>query len=123
MEYIECAPSLVPMALLLEADPCEDTIRNYLSDSWCFVAIEADTIVGASIVKPVTDDEVELFNIAVLPQFQGQSIGSTLLAFTLSQLKLKGAQRVVLGTGSFGYQLTFYQRAGFRVDSVIKNHF
>lgn len=91
------------MALLLEADLCEDTIRDYLAGSWCFVVMDADTVIGVSIVKPVTDDEVELFNISVLPQFQGHSIGSELLAFTLSQLRVKEVQRVVLGTGSFGY--------------------
>jgi hypothetical protein len=32
-------------------------------------------------------------------------------------------EAVELGTGTFGYQLSFYQRFGFRVDSVWKNHF
>ena len=34
-----------------------------------------------------------------------------------------GAERIVLGTGTFGHQLKFYQRNGFRVDSVEKNFF
>ncbi|SKA64261.1 hypothetical protein SAMN02745132_03842 [Enterovibrio nigricans DSM 22720] len=39
------------------------------------------------------------------------------------QLRQKGIRRIELGTGSFGYQLTYYQRLGFRVDRIIKNHF
>lgn len=35
----------------------------------------------------------------------------------------KGVSRVELGTGSFGHQLTYYQRHGFRVDAVVKDHF
>ncbi|CDI94197.1 IAA acetyltransferase [Pseudomonas aeruginosa PA38182] len=31
--------------------------------------------------------------------------------------------RIELGTGTFGYQLAFYQRVGFRVDKVVKNYF
>lgn len=123
MDYIEIQPDLVPMALLLEADPSEECIRSYLVGSLCFVAMDSDLIIAASIVKPITDKIVEIFNISVYPNFQNKGIGSDLLRFTLSQLSEKGVQRVELGTGSFGYQLTYYQRFGFRVDAVIKDYF
>ena len=57
------------------------------------------------------------------PNQQAKGIGTQLLAFTLPQLKASGFHRVELGTGAFGYQLRYYQRLGFRVDSVVKNHF
>ena len=41
----------------------------------------------------------------------------------LSQLPSKGINRVELGTGTFGYQLIYYQRLGFRVESVVKDYF
>ena len=74
-------------------------------------------------MKPLAHLLGELFNIAVRPNQQAKGIGAQLLAFTLAQLKAGGFHRVELGTGAFGYQLRYYQRLGFRVDGVVKNHF
>lgn len=123
MNYIEIQPDMVPMSLLLEADPSQAHIRSYLVGSWCFAAMDGEQIIGVAIVKSITDNIMEIFNISVYPHFQNKGIGSDLLRFTLSELGNKGVKRVELGTGSFGYQLTYYQRLGFRVDSVIKDHF
>ena len=62
-------------------------------------------------------------NIAVQPTFQAQGIGSKLLAYAIAEIKCKGVEIIELGTGTFGHQLSFYQKLGFRVESVIKNHF
>ncbi len=62
----------------------------------------------------------EIFNIAVAPKCQQQGIGSSLLRLVLTSLAGKGVHRVELGTGSFGHQLTYYQRHGFRVDAVVR---
>ncbi|KZN45517.1 hypothetical protein N482_14865 [Pseudoalteromonas luteoviolacea NCIMB 1942] len=40
------------------------------------------------------------------------------MSFVLAQPGGLKYQRVELGTGTFGYQLTYYQRLGFRVESV-----
>ncbi|TOC23560.1 GNAT family N-acetyltransferase, partial [Vibrio parahaemolyticus] len=93
------------------------------SDSWCFAALDNERVLAACIVKPRTNTLAEIFNVSVSPELQGQGIGSELLKLVLSQLPLKGVKRVELGTGTFGYQLTYYQRLGFRVDSIIKDHF
>ncbi|MBD2653367.1 GNAT family N-acetyltransferase [Synechocystis sp. FACHB-383] len=123
MEYSEVKPTEIPIQLLLEADPSEQSIHSYLSDSWCYVAKRNGQIVGACIARPIHDSIVEIFNISVYPSFQQQGIGSGLLKFTLNELAKKNVYRVELGTGTFGYQLTYYQRIGFRVDSVVKDHF
>ncbi len=123
MQYIEVKSSDIPLDLLLEADPSEVNIASYLSDSWCFAASNHGQILAACIVKVQTNCLAEIFNVSVSPELQGQGIGSKLLKFVLSQLPSKGINRVELGTGTFGYQLTYYQRLGFRVDSIIKDHF
>ncbi|HHF2902123.1 TPA: GNAT family N-acetyltransferase [Vibrio alginolyticus] len=123
MEYIEVKSSEIPLELLLEADPSEANISSYLSDSWCFSASECTQMLGVCVVKPMSPDVAEIYNVSVNPRYQGKGIGSKLLEFALSQLSRKGIQRVELGTGTFGYQLTYYQRAGFRVESVLKDHF
>tara|TARA_R110002072_G_scaffold125703_1_gene261970 strand:- start:62 stop:529 length:468 start_codon:yes stop_codon:yes gene_type:complete len=123
VEYSEVIASEVPLPLLLEADPSEERINSYLSDAWCFVAKQNSRIVGACVAKRISEHTAEIFNVAVYPEFQQQGIGSAVLRFALAELAAKDIQRVELGTGAFGYQLTYYQRLGFRVDSVLKDHF
>jgi hypothetical protein len=41
----------------------------------------------------------------------------------IERVKESGAKQLVVGTGTFGYQLTFYQRQGFRVESINKDFF
>ena len=112
-----------PMELLLEADPSEDMVRKYLAHSHCFVARRADKTVGVYVLCPLQDSIMELMNIAVEPANQRQGIGSLLLRHAISSARDLGAKRLEVGTGSFGYQLTFYQKAGFRVYAVECDYF
>ncbi|MEM8859328.1 MAG: GNAT family N-acetyltransferase [Chloroflexota bacterium] len=123
MQYLEVSPEVVPLALFLEADPSESSINSYLAGSWCFAAQQGKQIIGACVAKTIGEGCAEIFNISVLPSTQGKGIGTKLLKFVLDELKQKGVQRVELGTGAFGYQLTYYHRLGFRVGEVIQNHF
>jgi ribosomal protein S18 acetylase RimI-like enzyme len=123
MKIKEISPDLVPQKLLLEADPSIERINQYLEDSLCYVAVIQKEIVGVCVLKPIDKNRIELFNIAVLPENQKSGIGSQLLQFVLDSLREKNFESVELGTGTFGYQLTFYQRFGFRVDSILKDYF
>ena len=123
IEIKEISSDLVPRELLLEADPSIDHVNQYLKDSLCYVAVFKKEIVGVCILKPIDKYKIELFNIAVLPEKQKSGIGSQLLQFVLDCLKKTKYESVELGTGTFGYQLSFYQRYGFRVDSISKDHF
>jgi len=112
-----------PMALLLEADPSADVIAGYLHDSHCVVACLDGATVGVYLLKALTAETWELMNIAVAPEQQGRGIGALLLRHAIDQARQLGAQRLELGTGSFGHQLTFYQRADFRVVAVEPDYF
>ncbi|MFM5413794.1 GNAT family N-acetyltransferase [Aeromonas dhakensis] len=123
MMFVEMTPGQLPLALLLEADPAEQRIATYLPGAWGFAALAGNEVVGACVAGLVGEKTAEIFNIAVAPNRQQQGIGSGLLRFVLTSLAGKGVCRVELGTGSFGHQLTYYQRHGFRVDTVVKDHF
>ncbi|MBY6188667.1 GNAT family N-acetyltransferase [Marinobacter hydrocarbonoclasticus] len=123
LRFIPCSPAELPMTLLLEADPNEQAVSAYLKDSYGFSAILQEQTVGVCVVKPDALSGAELMNIAVDPAHQAKGIGHGLLAFVIEQLRAKGFTRLELGTGTFGYQLTFYQRHGFRVVEVVKDHF
>ncbi|MEI8593562.1 GNAT family N-acetyltransferase [Photobacterium sp. Hal280] len=113
----------IPMALLLEADPSDACIQRYLNGAYCLAAVVDGEIIGVCVAKLIAENTYEVFNLAVYPAFQQQGIGSQLLSALFLRLKEQGVQSVVLGTGTFGYQLTFYQRLGFRVECVIKDFF
>jgi ribosomal protein S18 acetylase RimI-like enzyme len=121
--FIEIKPDRLPLTLLLEADPSEQRIAAYQPGALGFAASEGDEIVGACVASLIGEQIVEIFNIAVAPGHQQRGIGSGLLRFVLGSLAEKDVRRVELGTGSFGHQLTYYQRHGFRVDAVLKDHF
>ncbi len=123
IEIKEISPDLVPQKLLLEADPSIERVNQYLEGSLCYVAVIQKEIVGVCVLNPIDKNRIELFNIAVLPENQKSGIGSQLLQFVLDSVREKNFESVELGTGTFGYQLTFYQRFGFRVASILKNYF
>lgn len=112
-----------PLDLLLEADPSTDAIKRYLEHSTCHVATIEEEIVGAYVIQPLDDGIHELMNIAVAPAHQGNGIGTKLLNHAIAVANEAGARRLELGTGTFGYQLAFYQRAGFRVIAVERDYF
>lgn len=107
-----------PVALLLLADPSEDKVRSYLPGSRCFIASSGGDIVGACVVLPLGAGAYELMNIAVEPGQQRSGHGTALLKWVIGFFRRSGASRIEVGTGTFGYQLAFYQRLGFRVAGI-----
>lgn len=112
-----------PIELLLIADPSEDKIRSYLSGSRCFVATSGAVVIGACVVQPLGTDTHELMSIAVQPAHQKSGYGTALLKWVIDFYRNSGARQLEVGTGTFGYQLAFYQRQGFRVTSIDHDFF
>lgn len=112
-----------PIELLLLADPSEDKIRAYLPRSTCFVASNEGVIVGACVVQPLGAGAHELMSIAVQPAHQKLGYGTALLKWVIDFFRKSGASQIEVGTGTFGYQLSFYQRHGFRVTGIDHNFF
>lgn len=128
LSFRQIEPQNAPMHLLLEADPSEANVTKYLKSARCYVAVSNDEVVGVCVLnvhddRNKDDNKIELFNIAVSPDRQGQGVGKAFLQFVIESEKQRGISCIELGTGTFGYQLAFYQRLGFRVDSILKNFF
>ena len=111
------------MDLLLLADPSEAKVRTYLPESKCFVASSAGAVVGACVVKPLSAGAHELMCIAVQPACQKSGHGSALLKWVIDFYRKSGATQLEVGTGTFGYQLAFYQKLGFRVSGIDHDFF
>jgi len=123
MEIKEVPTPEVPIQILLEADPSVEKIRGYLDRSRCFVATIDGEQVGAYVVRELSPGRYELMSIAVAPEHQRKGNGATLLNHAISTVRDSGAHRLEVGTGTFGYQLAYYQRAGFRAFAVQTNFF
>jgi len=123
LNIVTVSQEKMPMYLLLEADPSVDSINSYLDTSLCYLAQKSGVPVGVCVLGHIEDATMELYNIAVSPSVQKHGIGTQLLHHVIGEARAEGVGRIELGTGTFGYQLAFYQRAGFRVEAVIKNHF
>jgi len=119
----EIHPTQAPLELLLIADPSEEKIRSYLSGSRCFVASTDGVTVGACVVQALDAGAHELMAIAVHPAHQRAGHGTALLKFVIEFFRDSGARQLEVGTGTFGYQLAFYQRQGFRVDRIDHDFF
>ena len=123
LHIYQVPPDQAPMPLLLLADPSEQKINEYLSDSICYLVEAAGVVVGVYVLRRSNPSTFELMNIAVNTAYQGQGIGSKMLIHAIAAAKQLGAKRLEVGTGSFGYQLAFYQKAGFRVYAIKRDFF
>jgi len=119
----EIAATDLPMDLLLLADPSAQKIAAYLPGARGFVARLGEDIAGACVVATTTPAVCELMAIAVAPSAQQRGIGTQLLRHVIAAVGATGASRLDVGTGTFGHQLAFYQRQGFRVTGVERDFF
>lgn len=115
---------MVPMELLLLADPSEEMISNYLGRGTCFVAIRNNETVGVMVLVPTRLETMEIVNIAVKEHFQGMGIGRTLLNYAIHYSKEQGGRYLEIGTGNSSVnQLLIYQKCGFRIVGVEQDFF
>jgi ribosomal protein S18 acetylase RimI-like enzyme len=112
-----------PVDLLLLADPSLEKLNSYLKASKCVVALNDEEPIGAYVLKPLVQASYELMSIAVLPEFRKRGVEALLLQHAVSFARESGARRLEVGTGTFGYQLAFYQRQGFRAYKIDKDFF
>ena len=112
-----------PFSLLLLADPSQKRLKNSLRNGFCYVAEDNGNVLGSCIVSDCGSGVYELHSIAVEPDEQAKGIGTRLLKYVANDVRRRGGKRLEVGTGTFGHQLVFYQRAGFRVESVDRDFF
>jgi ribosomal-protein-alanine N-acetyltransferase len=69
-------------------------------------------------------DEIHINNVAVLPQFRGQGIGTRLMEHVLAEALRLGARRATLEVrASNQAALHLYERLGFRVAATRKHYY
>ncbi|MCD6068010.1 MAG: acetyltransferase [Bacteroidetes bacterium] len=110
--------------LLLLADPSKDLVDQYLEQSDTFIARQNEETLGIVILLPLTEEIIEIKNIAVKPEFQGQGIGSYLIENAIKVAALKKYKKILIGTANSSIgQLYLYQKLGFEISEIRKNFF
>jgi aminoglycoside 6'-N-acetyltransferase I len=114
----------VPMPLLLDADPSEEMVRQYLSGAKIFVLERSATIVGVCVVAESSNHTCEIKNIAVAKEVQNQGMGTELLRYAIAYARENGCHRIEIATGNSSIaQLYLYQKVGFEIAGVEQNYF
>lgn len=119
----QIASEQVDMRLLLEADPDEKTVREYLQQSIIFEMKEGSQSIGCLLL--LQDSALaEIKNIAIAEAYRGKGYGSLLLQFAIAQARRLGAKRLKIATGNSSIgQIYLYQKAGFELSHVVRDHF
>lgn len=113
-----------PMDLLLLADPSRSLVEGYLKRGECFVAEIDDQFIGVYVLLPTRPETVELVNIAVAENQQGQGIGKLLIMNAIQTARFMGYKTIEVGTGNSSIgQLALYQKCGFRIIGIDKDFF
>ncbi len=115
---------ILPMDLLLLADPSRKMVEQYIARGECFVAEIDQQIIGVYVLLLTRPEMVELVNVAVAEQHQHRGIGKQLVLDAVQSAKRKGYKTIEVGTGNSSIgQLALYQKCGFRMVDIDKDFF
>lgn len=113
-----------PMELLLDADPSEKLVAEYVERGQCYIAELDDQVIGEYVLLPTRPETVEIVNIAVDEKHQGKGIGKQLVNHAIQNAKLLGFKTIEIGTGNSSVvQLALYQKCGFRITGIDRDFF
>lgn len=90
---------------------------------WAF-GVGPETV-GTALMLPHQENHgIEIKNLAVAPSWQGHGIGSQIIRLLMAHYRDHGYEAMVVGTANSSlFNLAFYQKAGFRMDSIRKDFF
>jgi len=114
----------IPYKLLLLADETIEAINRYINDSEIYIFENDNETIAVYALQKISDDTIEIKNIAVDTKHQGQGIGKLLLRDAISRAKAKGFKTIVIGTGDIAIkQLYLYQKEGFEIFDIKKSFY
>lgn len=112
------------LKILLLADPDPKQIAKYLEVADVFAIMVGPQILGAVAVLKKNDTIVEIKNIAVLPAYRGRGLASYTISNLFEHYHQLGYSQMKVGTANSSLDnLRFYQKLGFRFNSIQPNYF
>ncbi|MCP3027340.1 N-acetyltransferase [Halobacillus sp. A5] len=112
------------LALLLLADESEAIISEYINEGEMYTINEQEQPIGICLFIFPQHDVVEIKNIAILPDYQRRGIGKKAIAEAHSMFQRRGFSEIIVGTANSSLEnILFYQKCGFRMQSIRKGFF
>lgn len=109
------------MEMFLEADPSENMIRKYLSDSDVYALKKEEEIICIAVILPISRKVLELKNIVTKEKYRNKGYAKMLLKSLCGNYKQK-YEKMLVGTTENNTQ--FYVKQGFdKYEKTIKNFF
>ncbi len=115
--------ALIP--ILRQAEETEDALRWSLANRSDAVYRMDDSgqVVGVATMQ-WRGDGCEMMELAIAPERHGQGLGKHLVAWLIEEARRRGKRQVLVGTANSSIDnIAFYQKCGFRMDQIRKNHF
>ncbi|WP_062322737.1 GNAT family N-acetyltransferase [Halolactibacillus sp. JCM 19043] len=107
------------LPLLLEADPNEALVREYLNNGDLFLIKREQRIIGVSLFTFPKPRTVELKNIAIKSTIRNQGYGKSVIQQATDFYKQKGYREMIVGTANSSIDnIAFYQKLGFRLVDI-----
>ena len=107
--------------LLLEVDPSEKIIEEYLKDGDLFVLRYKDDVACIAVVTRIDNDTVELKNIVTKEEFRGKGYAKKMIKYLADNYKQRYKKMLV---GTVENNIPFYVKQGFdKYEKTIKNFF
>ncbi|MGE7835662.1 GNAT family N-acetyltransferase [Viridibacillus arvi] len=114
----------IPMDLLLQADPSEEIVLEYLLRGECYVMEDENSIIGVYVLIPTRPETAELVNVSIQEEQQGKGLGKMLIQHSIATAKSKKYKTIEVGTGNSSIsQIALYQKCGFRITHIDRDFF
>ena len=108
------------LPFLLEADPSEKLIREYLDAGELYALFAGGQPAGEIVLVSRWDGEMELKNLAVAADFRGRGYGAALVRHAFQVCAPRGDKLYV---GTSPANVAFYEKLGFEPAYVVQNYF
>jgi ribosomal protein S18 acetylase RimI-like enzyme len=113
-----------PLDLLLDADPSEDMVREYLKNGKCLIARQDGRIAGILVYMRTRPLTAEIMIVSVREEFRNRGIARSLILRAIERARLEKYAVIEIGTGNPGaLQMLLYQKCGFRIVGVDLDYF
>jgi ribosomal protein S18 acetylase RimI-like enzyme len=109
---------------LLLADESETIVKQYMNEGEMFSIHYEGKIAGVVLFISDSNQIVELKNIALAEDFRGLGLGKAVIRESFAIYQQKGYAKMIVGTANSSIaNLAFYQKSGFRMDSIKRDFF
>jgi GNAT superfamily N-acetyltransferase len=115
--------ALIP--ILLQAEHSERALRWGLANLVdCVYHMDVDGQPVAAATVQWRNDPAEIIELAVAPHMHGQGYGRRMIHAIIELARQRGKQQLIVGTANSSIgNLAFYQKCGFRMESVRRDYF